>query len=92
VLPETEYKSGIFVAEKVRALIRAEVFGTRMGDTPVTASFGLASTGPSGPDLALKVESMIKAADQCLYQSKQAGRDRTIGIEIPNSMLLTANS
>jgi hypothetical protein len=35
---------------------------------------------------------MIKAADQCLYQSKQAGRDRTIGIEIPNSMLLTANS
>jgi PleD family two-component response regulator len=57
----------------------------------VTASFGVASTGPTGPDLTLKVEGLIKAADQCLYRSKQAGRDRTMGIEIPNSLALLAN-
>jgi two-component system cell cycle response regulator len=88
VLPETEFRSGLFVAEKIRALVRNETFGTRMGDVRVTASFGVASTGPKGPDLALKVEGLIKSADQCLYQSKQAGRDCTTSVEIPNSLAL----
>jgi diguanylate cyclase (GGDEF)-like protein len=92
VLPETEYKSGVFVAEKVRGIIRDETFGTRMGEAQVTASFGVAATGPNGPDLALKVEGLIKAADQCLYLSKQEGRDRTNGIEIPNSLALTVSA
>ena len=92
VLPETAYKSGVFVAEKVRSLIRAEAFATRMGETVVTSSFGVASTGQHGPDLALKVESLIKAADQCLYQSKQAGRDRTSSVEIPNALALTVGA
>jgi PleD family two-component response regulator len=47
----------------------------------VTASFGVASTGPSGPDLALKVDTLIRLADECLYRSKQEGRDRTRGHE-----------
>ncbi|MEA3151947.1 MAG: two-component system, cell cycle response regulator [Gammaproteobacteria bacterium] len=90
VLPETDFKSGFFVAEKIRALIGSTAFATRVGNTPVTASFGVASTGPNGPDLALKVDGLIKSADQCLYQSKEAGRDRTMGIEIPNALVLTA--
>lgn len=90
VLPETEYKSGVFVSEKVRNIIRGEAFVTRAGEAEVSASFGVASTGPNGPDLSLKVEGLIKAADQCLYQSKQAGRDRTSSIEIPTSLLLAA--
>jgi diguanylate cyclase (GGDEF)-like protein len=91
VLPETEFKAGMFVAEKIRSLIGGSTFVTRVGDTPVTASFGVAATGPSGPDLLLKVEGLIKAADLCLYQSKQQGRDRTTGIEIANSMAMLAN-
>jgi PleD family two-component response regulator len=31
------------------------------------------------------VEALIKSADQCLYRSKEEGRDRTRGIEIPTS-------
>jgi PleD family two-component response regulator len=81
----------MFVAEKIRSLIGGSTFVTRVGDTPVTASFGVAATGPSGPDLLLKVEGLIKAADLCLYQSKQQGRDRTTGIEIANSMAMLAN-
>jgi two-component system cell cycle response regulator len=92
VLPETEFKAGVFVAEKIRALIASAPFSTRAGDCPVTASFGVAATGPSGPDLVLKVEGLIKAADLCLYQSKQQGRDRTTGIELANSLALTATA
>jgi two-component system cell cycle response regulator len=91
VLPETEYQSGVFVAEKVRAIVRAEGFNTRAGVAEVTASFGVAATGANGPDLSLRVEGLIKAADQCLYQSKQAGRDRTSSIEIPNSLVLAVS-
>ena len=85
VLPETDFKSGVFVAEKVRELIRAAPFATRAGEIGVTASFGVAATGPAGPDLTLKVEALIKSADQCLYRSKEEGRDCTRGIEIPTS-------
>jgi two-component system cell cycle response regulator len=86
VLPETDFKAGVFVAEKVRALIAASPFATRAGEIGVTASFGVASTGSAGPDFTLKVEGLIKCADQCLYRSKEEGRDRTCGIEIPTSL------
>jgi two-component system, cell cycle response regulator len=89
VLPETEYASGILVAEKVRSIVRSEPFSTRAGEIPVTASFGVAATGPDGPDLTLRVEGLIKAADQCLYRSKQEGRDRTTSVQIPNAVAFT---
>jgi two-component system cell cycle response regulator len=82
VLPETTHEDAVLVAEKIRALIAETPFATRAGDTWVTASFGVAATGPSGPDLALKVEGMIRTADECLYRSKQSGRDRTSAHEI----------
>jgi diguanylate cyclase (GGDEF)-like protein len=82
VLPETEYEGAVFVAEKIRNLISESVFATRAGDVAVTASFGVVSTGPSGPDIGLKVDAMIRIADECLYRSKQEGRNRTSGHEI----------
>jgi PleD family two-component response regulator len=90
-LPETEFAAGVLVAEKVRNIIKSMPFATRAGDIHVTASFGVSSTGSVGPDLDLKVEGLIKVADQCLYTSKQGGRDRTTGVEIPNSRALVAN-
>jgi two-component system cell cycle response regulator len=82
ILPETAYEGAVTVAEKIRTMISATPFATRSGDAVVTASFGVASTGPTGPDLALKVDAMIRTADECLYRSKQEGRDRTCGHEI----------
>ena len=69
----------LHVAEKLRDLISATPFATRNGDCAVTASFGVASTGPNGPDISLKVDKLIRAADECLYQSKQEGRNRSSG-------------
>jgi len=82
VLPETAHEGAMIVAEKIRALISSTPFATRAGDAVVTASFGVASTGPCGPDIALKVDALIRIADECLYRSKQGGRDRTCGHEL----------
>ena len=90
VLPETAHAGAMCVAEKIRALISSTPFPTRAGDSVVTASFGVASTGPNGPDIALKVDTLIRTADECLYRSKQEGRDRTSGHEIEVSHPLAA--
>jgi PleD family two-component response regulator len=71
-------------------LVAATPFATRGGDAHVTASFGVASTGPSGPDLTLKVDALIRLADECLYRSKQGGRDRTYGHEVAMPAALKA--
>jgi diguanylate cyclase (GGDEF)-like protein len=82
VLPETPHRGATLVAEKIRALIAATPFRTPTGETEVTASFGVASSGPTGPDLSLTVETLIGAADTCLYRSKQSGRNRTTSCEL----------
>ena len=90
VFPETDFKAAMFVAEKIRATVNAMPFATRAGDVSVTASFGVASTGPTGPDLSMRIEGLIKTADQCLYRSKEEGRNRSAGSEIPTIMSLRA--
>jgi two-component system cell cycle response regulator len=91
VLPETDYEGTVVVAEKIRSIVSESSFITRGGDVEVTASFGGASTELQGPDLTLKVESLLRTADECLYRSKQAGRNRTTAVEIPGSVVLSAN-
>lgn len=90
VLPETAYKDGLTVAEKIRVLIEKASFPTRAGDVAVTSSFGVAATGVNGPDIMLKVDNLIRVADENLYKSKEAGRNCVHGAEIPNVMELTA--
>jgi diguanylate cyclase (GGDEF)-like protein len=91
VLPETSYEGAMHAAEKIRTLIAATPFNTRAGDAPVMASFGVASTGPCGPDITLKVDALIRTADECLYRSKQGGRNRSCGHEIVVSEPLVAH-
>jgi two-component system cell cycle response regulator len=90
VLPETAHADGVLVANKIRNLVGASPFSTRAGDVSVTVSFGVASTGANGPDLSLKVESLIRVADECLYKSKLAGRNCATGQEIAVSPALMA--
>jgi two-component system cell cycle response regulator len=90
VLPETGYHGAMFVAEKIRTIMNSVPFVTREGDVAATSSFGVASTEAQGPDLVMKSETLIRAADQCLYTSKQSGRDRVTGIEIPTVLAQTA--
>ncbi len=91
VLPETAHAGAMHVAEKIRTLISSTPFATRGGDAAVTASFGVASTGPCGPDIGLKVDALIRTADECLYRSKEQGRDRCSGHGIEVSPALAAH-
>ncbi len=91
VLPETGYMGAMAVAEKIRGVIAAVPFETRMGETSVAVSFGVASTGPTGPDLLLKTDALIRCADECLYRSKQAGRNRSSGLEMAVAPALAAH-
>src|ERR1700728_4181391 len=91
VLPDTGYDGAMVVAEKMRSIMSATPFSTRMGDASVTATFGVVSTGPNGPDLSLQVDALIKTADECLYRGKSEGRNRTIGSEIAVSLGLVAH-
>jgi diguanylate cyclase (GGDEF)-like protein len=90
VLPETGIKAALFVAEKMCSILGDVPFVTRAGDVSVTASFGVGATGPTGPDIALKVEGLIKAADQSLYRAKQEGRNRYFGTEVSSALVLSA--
>jgi two-component system, cell cycle response regulator len=92
VLPETAHEGAVNVAEKIRTLIAGTPFTTRTGNAVVAASFGVASTGPSGPDISLKVDALIRVADECLYRSKQGGRNCTSGHEIEVSHALAAHA
>jgi two-component system, cell cycle response regulator len=92
VLPETGHEGAMFVAEKIRSLMNSVPFVTREGDVAATSSFGVASTEGHGPDLVTKSEMLIRAADQCLYTSKQAGRNRVTGIEIPTVLAQSASA
>jgi two-component system cell cycle response regulator len=92
VLPETAHEGAVHAAEKIRTLISSTPFTTRAGNAVVTASFGVASTGASGPDISLKVDALIRTADECMYRSKQGGRDRTSGHEISVSHALAAHA
>ena len=90
MLPETGYEGAIVAAEKIRAVMSATPFMTRAGDVAVTSSFGVAATEAQGPDMSLKGEALMRTADECLYSSKQAGRNRTTGVEIPAAVALQA--
>ena len=74
VLPDASPQDALAVAERMRADIeetaRSAIRGTDV--MPITASFGVALLSPA----ARTLEALIDQADQALYRSKQAGRNR----------------
>lgn len=76
VLPETNKRSAMIVAEKVRLLVEQHVFAKqeRQPDGNLTVSIGLASF----PSDAKNSEEMVKCADQRLYRAKAGGRNCVI--------------
>ena len=73
----------------------AKALGAKLSEvvasTRLTGSPAMLVAGEHGPDLAMKSETLIRAADQCLYTSKQSGRNRTTGVEIPTVLAQSAN-
>jgi diguanylate cyclase (GGDEF)-like protein len=71
VAPETDYEHAFQLAQRLRELIAADP----LGPAPlVTASFGVASYIPGD-----SLETLVKRADEALYEAKHSGRNRVVG-------------
>ncbi|WKL57299.1 PleD family two-component system response regulator [Asticcacaulis sp. ZE23SCel15] len=75
IMPETEAKDAAMIAERVRAQVAAKPFSLTDGRTlDVTISVGVSTSKGAGdtPD------TLMKRADQAVYEAKQSGRNRVI--------------
>jgi diguanylate cyclase (GGDEF)-like protein len=72
VLPETDLKTALEVAERVRSSIGNQPFDTEVGPLPIRVSVGLALLG-EGPGQT--VEALLDQADTAMYLAKQSGGD-----------------
>jgi diguanylate cyclase (GGDEF)-like protein len=73
ILPDTPLIGAQQVAESVRREVATLAMVDRGQTIPVTVSVGVATAGPT----ELGVSSLIKRADDGLYQAKREGRDRS---------------
>ncbi|MDF1634820.1 PleD family two-component system response regulator [Mycoplana sp. MJR14] len=76
VMPDTSAETAAAVAERLRMTIEQEPFRLSDGGVPlqVTASIGIASLLPQGD----APETLLKRADNALYEAKRAGRNRVV--------------
>ncbi len=79
VAPHTDINGASALAERVRARIAMHEFGGHDGGEGeraigVTVSIGVASLSDEVDD----AQKLIAAADRCLYQAKESGRDRVV--------------
>lgn len=72
VMPDATIKVALGVAERIRKTMESHAYVFEGTQIPVTASLGVVSWTP---DFASS-DDMIGAADELLYKSKQAGRNR----------------
>lgn len=76
VLPETTLNGAAHVAEKIRHGLSARPVPTCAGPLQVTVSVGVTALESSSEIANISMVEMLRAADRCLYASKQQGRDR----------------
>jgi diguanylate cyclase (GGDEF)-like protein len=72
LLPDTAFKEGVVVAERIRTDINREAFRVCGDDMCISVSLGIASLDEKDQNL----DDLLKRADEGLYKAKHAGRDR----------------
>jgi diguanylate cyclase (GGDEF)-like protein len=73
LLPHTGVAEAAGTAERLRRRLERHVFPVSEAGLKITASIGVASYPAAGIDSA---DALVRAADDALYQAKQAGRNR----------------
>jgi diguanylate cyclase (GGDEF)-like protein len=74
LLPQTAIEPAVLAAERVRRAVEGLRVTHNGVDIAATVSIGVATRGPTVPDL----KSAIAAADRALYRAKSAGRNRIV--------------
>jgi diguanylate cyclase (GGDEF)-like protein len=64
------------VAERIREAVAAEPFRAGEIDIRVTVSIGVSGFGGLEYPETAGVDLLLRQADECLYRSKRAGRNR----------------
>jgi diguanylate cyclase (GGDEF)-like protein len=75
ILPETDCKSAVIVAERIRKSIQKLKFTSSKGSFSITSSFGIAGYHHSAN---LTEDIFIEYSDQALYHAKENGRNRVV--------------
>jgi two-component system cell cycle response regulator len=81
VLPGTDVKHAAIVAERLRSVVSATPFHVAGTDVAATVSIGVGSIGTLTGDDELGPQALLDQADQYMYRSKLAGRNR---VSAPN--------
>jgi len=88
LLPDTELRDALALAERVREAVTCECRACTVAGAiqPITVSIGLAAA----PTEAASPEALIEIADRRLYDAKHAGRNRTTSTGSPRRHLHVA--
>jgi diguanylate cyclase (GGDEF)-like protein len=79
ILPDQDKADAALKVEKMREAIKETAFLQKEGCyVRVTASFGLATA----PNDGFSPEDLLGAADECLFKSKRAGKDRITTVTV----------
>jgi diguanylate cyclase (GGDEF)-like protein len=76
VLPQTPLAGAGKVAEKIRLAVASTPMSTSAGNVECTVSVGVTSLAVLSDPGAATAEALLRRADDCLYTSKNQGRDR----------------
>ncbi|MBV9456337.1 MAG: diguanylate cyclase [Bradyrhizobium sp.] len=86
LLPETDAEQALVVAERIRESVAAHFLSVHKVRFNVTVSVGIASASISMSG----IEALLRAADEALYQAKEAGRNRVVTWSAPMAPKLAA--
>jgi two-component system, cell cycle response regulator len=76
VLPQTDIPGGVVVAEKIRHSIASRPVMAVASGIECTVSIGITGLSAFGDRGTITVEQILSRADDCLYTSKNSGRDQ----------------
>jgi two-component system, cell cycle response regulator len=82
VLPETPYEQALDAARRLRSGVAGKPFNIQDRQVEITASFGLCGLDRVPAGERKIPEHMVKVADEALYQSKHAGRNRVTATKL----------
>jgi diguanylate cyclase (GGDEF)-like protein len=76
VLPQTDLAGGRVVAEKIRHSLASEPVAAAAGGIECTVSAGISGLSAFANRNEVTIEQILSRADDCLYTSKNSGRDQ----------------
>ncbi|MCU0291104.1 MAG: diguanylate cyclase [Thermoanaerobaculaceae bacterium] len=75
MLPDTDARAALAVAERIRGAIGGTPFACNSGPIPVTVSIGASALAAGESVVPCQ---LLEEADRALYEAKRAGRDRVV--------------